>query len=105
MSSATASSASWWRTARKLITGARGIDASDLDLPEKFPGIGVDYAEVEKELLALKYLKKSANDLKLLLSAPDTASLETLRDLMLPAASSVCQVRFRFARRQICRRQ
>ena len=36
------------RTARKLITSVRGIDAGDLNLPERSANFSVDVVELEK---------------------------------------------------------
>ena len=75
------------RTARKLITGARGIDADDLNLPERSADSGVDVVELEKRTdVAEQSLRRTTNDLQQLLSAPDTANLEELRELMTRAA-------------------
>ena len=53
------------RTARKLITSARGIDADDLNLPERSVDFSVDVAELEKRAAgAEQWLRRTANDFK-----------------------------------------
>jgi hypothetical protein len=75
------------RTARKLITGARAIDADDLDLPERTTEFSIDIAELEKRVTAAEvFLRRTPNDFKTLLAAPNTASLDSLRDLIIRSA-------------------
>ena len=75
------------RTARKLITGARGIDAGDLNLPERSTNFSVDVVELEKRAAgAEQSLRRTPNDFQAQLAAPDTANLEALRDLILRSA-------------------
>ena len=71
------------RTARKLIIGARGIDADDLNLPERSADSGLDVVDLEKRADgADQSLRRTANDFQQQLSAPDTANPEVLRQLM-----------------------
>ena len=75
------------RTARKLITGARGIDADDLNLPERSADSGVDVVELEQRADgAEQSLRRTANDFQQQLSAPDTANPEALRELIARSA-------------------
>ena len=68
------------RTARKLITGARALDAGDLNLPERAQASGVDLAELEARAnRAEQSLRQAAAELQTLLNAPPTANLESLR--------------------------
>ena len=76
------------RAARKLITGARGIDADDLNLPERSADSGVDVVELEKRADgAGQALGRTANDFQQQSSAPDTADLEALRELIARSAA------------------
>ena len=75
------------RTARKLITGARAIDADDLNLPERSTGFSVDVAELEKRAAAAEQsLRRTPNDFQTLLATPDTANLDVLRELIMRSA-------------------
>jgi hypothetical protein len=75
------------RTVRQLIAGARALDAEDLTLPERNADSGVDIAELEARASgAGQALSQAADELGQALAAPDT-ELETLRDLLLRAAS------------------
>ena len=75
------------RTARRLITGVRGIDADDLNPPERSTNFSVDVVELEKRAAdAEQGLRQTLDDLIVQLAMPDTASLERLRELMLRAA-------------------
>ena len=75
------------RTARKLLTGVRGIDANDLNPPERSTEFSVDVAELEKRATgAEQMLRRTANDVKAQLSTPDTAKLEVLRELIVRSA-------------------
>ncbi|MGZ8486846.1 MAG: hypothetical protein ACXW6R_24655, partial [Candidatus Binatia bacterium] len=75
------------RTARRLISGARGIDADDLNLPERSMSSGVDVAELEQRAdSADQALRRTTDDFQQALSAPDTADPELLRQLMTRAA-------------------
>ncbi|MGZ9257734.1 MAG: hypothetical protein ACXW50_25175, partial [Candidatus Binatia bacterium] len=75
------------RTARRLISGARGIDADDLNLPERSANSGVDVAELEQRAdSADQALRRTTDDFQQALSAPDTADPELLRQLMTRAA-------------------
>jgi hypothetical protein len=76
------------RTARQLITGGRGVDASDLDQPGRNQAAGIDMAELENRAKrAEQALRKLQSDLQALLTNPVTTDLEALRDAMLRASS------------------
>ena len=75
------------RTARKLIAGARAIDADDLNLPERAATFTVDTTELAGRAgAAAQALGQTATAFQQALAAPDTADLEGLRDLILRAA-------------------
>jgi hypothetical protein len=75
------------RTARKLIASARGIDADDLNPPERSADSGVDVVELEKRAAgAERSLRRTTNDFQRQLAAPDTANLEELRKLIVRSA-------------------
>jgi hypothetical protein len=75
------------RTARKLIAGARALDADDLNLPEQSADFSVDVAELESRVAGVEHwLRRTPNDFNALLATPDTAILDSLRDLMLRSA-------------------
>jgi hypothetical protein len=75
------------RTARKLIAGARALDADDLNLPEQNAEFSVDVAELENRVAGVEHwLRRTPNDFNTLLAAPDAVNLDTLRDLMLRSA-------------------
>lgn len=75
------------RAARKLITGARAIDADDLDLPERTADFSADIVELEsRALAATQSLVRTADDFDLQLAASDTADLDLLRELMIRSA-------------------
>jgi len=76
------------RTARKLIAGARALDADDLTLPERSAEFSIDVAEVERRASdAEQHLRQTADAVNQALAAPDAADLETLRGILLHAAS------------------
>ena len=75
------------RAARGLITGARALDAVDLNLPERTQASGVDLGELEARAnRAEESLRQAQQNLQELLNAPTTASLESLRTAMLQLA-------------------
>jgi hypothetical protein len=75
------------RTARKLITGARAIDAGDIDLPERATDSGVDIVELEKRVAAAEvFLRRTPKDFKVALALPEGANLDPLRDLIIRSA-------------------
>jgi hypothetical protein len=75
------------RTARRLITGARGIDASDLNLPGRNQAAAVDVNELETRAHnGEQALSRLQADLQHLLNAPTAASLEALREAILRAS-------------------
>ena len=72
------------RTARKLITGARAIDAADIDLPERATDPSVDIVELEKRVTAAEvFLRRTPNDFKAALALPAGTNLDPLRDLII----------------------
>jgi hypothetical protein len=76
------------RSARALITGARALDAVDLNLPERTQASGVDLAELEARAdRAEQSLRQAQQNFQGLLNASTTASLESLRAAMLQLAS------------------
>jgi hypothetical protein len=76
------------RTARRMISAVRAIDAADLNLPERKEEFSVDVAELETRAgSASGWFQKTLNELRQLLNTPETASLESLRDWMLRAAT------------------
>jgi hypothetical protein len=75
------------RTARRLITAARGLDAIDLNLPERTQASGVDLAELEARVnRAEEALRLAQQNLQALLNAPAPANLESLRTAILKLA-------------------
>ncbi|HEU4387736.1 MAG TPA: hypothetical protein VFV34_08065 [Blastocatellia bacterium] len=76
------------RAARKLITSARAIDGDDLDLPERSTPFSVDIVELESRVATAEvWLRRTPNDFKALLATPDTANLDSLRDLIWRSAA------------------
>jgi hypothetical protein len=76
------------RTARKLITGARGIDTDDLTLPERSVDFSVDMVDLEQRAAdADRWLHQTTNQFKRILDSPDTHGLGELRDVILRSAS------------------
>jgi len=75
------------RTARRLITGARGIDASELAPPEKNQPAAVDVLELKTRADgAAEALRKTQADLQALLGDAVNARLESLREVILRSA-------------------
>jgi hypothetical protein len=75
------------RTARKLIAGARALDADDLNLPEQSADFSVDVVELENRVASVElWLRRTPNDFNALLNMSGVASLDSLRDLMLRSA-------------------
>jgi hypothetical protein len=75
------------RTARKVITSTRGIDADDLNPPQRSTNSGVDVVELEKRADgAEQSLRGTADDFQQRLAAPGTANLEALRELIVRSA-------------------
>lgn len=75
------------RTARKLLTNVRPLDAADLNLPERTQPSGVDLPELEtRAKRAEQALRQALQKLQTLLSTTATANLETLRAAMLELA-------------------
>jgi hypothetical protein len=76
------------RTARRMISAVRAIDAADLNLPERKEDFSVDVAELERRSgSASGWFQRTLNELRQLLNTPETASLESLRDWMMRAAT------------------
>lgn len=72
------------RTVRRLITSARGLDASDLNLPGRNPAIAVDMDDLEaRATQGEQALRRLLFDLQRGLKTPDTTPLETLRATIL----------------------
>lgn len=75
------------RTARKLIAGARALNADDLNLPEQSADFSVDVVELESRVAGVEHwLRRTPNDITAMLATPDTANLDSLRDLMIRSA-------------------
>ena len=75
------------RKARKLIAGARAIEAGDLDLPERSTDSSMDVVELEKRAASAgNWISQTRNDFRAHLLMPDTVNLETLRGVLLRAA-------------------
>ena len=75
------------RAVRTLVTGARGVDGSDLNLPETNQASGVDAAELQTRAdQAGTVLRKVQADLSAWLSHASDASLDAVRDLVLQSA-------------------
>lgn len=76
------------KAARKLVGGARAIDAGDLDLPERSTEFSVDVAELESRVATAEvWLRRTPNDFKAVLAAGEAANLDALRDLILRSAT------------------
>jgi len=74
------------RAARKLITGARGLDASELDLPEENQSASVDLIELQTRAdNADQEFARTKADLQTIIDNAD-ADLESLRDVILSSA-------------------
>ena len=76
------------RSVRKLLSGVRGIDAGDLNPPQRSEDFGVNLQELEPRAdHAEQALRQARAGLDALLAQPDTADLEKLRDAILHSAS------------------
>jgi hypothetical protein len=76
------------RATRKLLTGARGIDADDLNLPERSTDFSVDVEELEKRAASAEQsLHQTESNVRAQLAGPDAADLDVLRRLLLRSAS------------------
>ena len=83
-----ASSLKCYALACRLVTGVRGIDAGDLDLPERTTDFGVDVVELEKRVTTVEQaLQQTGNNLKAQLTQPGTVKLELLRESILRSAA------------------
>ena len=72
---------------RKLLIGGRGIDASDLNLPERSVDFNVDTLELGNRADgAEQALDRIHNELSALLAQPDTVKLDQLRDSVISSA-------------------
>ncbi|MCU1265913.1 MAG: uncharacterized protein JWM21_2231 [Acidobacteria bacterium] len=75
------------RTARKVLTGVRGIDDHDLNPPDRSTNFSVDVPDLEgRAAAAEKSLRDTRTDFRIQLSTPDTVSLELLRELITRSA-------------------
>jgi hypothetical protein len=75
------------RTVRTLITNARSINASELDLPEHNQATGIDLADLETRAQnAEATLTKTSEALKRLLGDPSKVDLTSLREIILRSA-------------------
>jgi hypothetical protein len=75
------------RTVRKLLIGVRGIDANDLNLPERSVDFSVDEEELGKRADgAEQALDRINNELSALLAQPDMVKLDLLRDSVINSA-------------------
>jgi hypothetical protein len=76
------------QTVAKLLTGARPIDAGDLNPPERSTDFSVDVVELEKRAAgAEQALRRTLNDFQVRLDRPETTDLEGVRDVILRSAS------------------
>ena len=76
------------RTARKLLSGVRGIDGSDLNLPERNVDPKVDVAELtQRATAAASALNDLSKKLETQLATSGTVDLEALRDSILQATN------------------
>jgi hypothetical protein len=75
------------RAARKLITGARAIDARDLNVPQQNSDSGVNIAELKSRAdSAEQSLRQTQASLNALLNDTGGVNLESLRDVILQSA-------------------
>lgn len=75
------------RAVRALVTGARGVDGSDLNLPEANQASGIDVAELQARAdRAGAAVRKVQADLNAWLSRASDAGLDAVRDLLLQCA-------------------
>ena len=76
------------RAVRQLLTNARGLDADDLQPPERSADVSVNVAELEQRVVGAEaWLRRTPNDFQQQLATPATANLEALRALILRSAS------------------
>ena len=76
------------RTARKVITSARALDASDLNLPERNQSIAINLPDLEARAnQAEQFFRRAHTTLQTLLATPDTMNLDALRDALLSLAN------------------
>ncbi len=76
------------RTARKLLTAARGIDDDDLNPPERGTNFSVDLPKLEKCADdAEGPLRATSDGFEAQLASPEAADLEALRELIIRSAS------------------
>jgi hypothetical protein len=75
------------RTARRLMAGARAVDANDLNLPERSQAVTADVAELgTRANNAEQVLRRIHADLQAFLKTAETADLEPLRDALVRAS-------------------
>ena len=76
------------RTARRLITSARGIDAGDVSLPARSVDFSVDTVDLEQRAVDTdRWLHQTTNQCKRILDSPGTHGLGELREVILRSAS------------------
>lgn len=76
------------RTARRLITAVRGIDASDLNVPAQNQATAIDLVELTARAdRAESALRSAQTILQRALNTPTTTVLDTLRDAILACAT------------------
>jgi hypothetical protein len=76
------------RAVRQLLTNARGLDADDVQPPERSADVRVDVAELEQRVVGAEgWLRRMPNYFQQQLATPATANLEALRALILLSAS------------------
>jgi hypothetical protein len=76
------------RTARRLLIGVRGIDASDLNPPERSVDFSVDVLELGKRANgAEQALRRICDNLQAQLAKPNTVKLDLLRASIISSAS------------------
>lgn len=76
------------RTARKVITSSRALDASDLNLPERNQAIGINITELETRAnQSEQAFRRAHTTLQTLLATPGTSNLNLLRDAMIALAN------------------
>ena len=76
------------RTTRKLLTGARGMYADDLNLPERTTNFSVNVSELDERAGGgEESLRNTSRDFDAQLDKPETADLEVLRELIMRSAA------------------
>ena len=76
------------RAVRQLLANARGLDADDVQPPERSADVSIDIMELEQRAAgAVQWLRRTPNDCQSQLATPATANLEFLRNVLWRAAS------------------